>query len=246
MTQLTIVTTQNVAINFENASIGERILAFVLDMIIKALYAIAVFFIIHTFNLNYFLNQLDNWSSSALYLLVFLPVIFYTLFFEIFTQGRTPGKMALKIKVIKIDGYQAQVGDYMIRWVFRLIDILISSGVLGMISIMLTDRKQRLGDLVAGTAVISTKQRFTLSQSIFQEVPSEYIPTYPQVVLLSDEDIRIIKEAVKNVRLNNDKILLDQLTKKVESVIGVPNKSETPLKFIDTVLADYNHLTLLM
>ncbi|MBW3517987.1 RDD family protein [Flavobacterium sp. NKUCC04_CG] len=246
MNQLTITTTQNVAISFDNASIGDRILAFVIDMVIKILYVIAIVFLLELFRGDRLLRGMDNWSQVAMYLLIFSPVVFYTLFFEIFMQGRTPGKLVTKIKVIKIDGYQAQVGDYLIRWVFRLIDLLLSSGVIGILAIILTDKNQRLGDMVAGTAVISTKQKITFSQTIFQELPVEYIPTYPQVIALSDEDIRIIKEALRNVRLNNDKILLEQLTQKVERVIGVANKSETQLKFIDTVLADYNHFTSMM
>ncbi|WP_430613329.1 RDD family protein [Flavobacterium sp. JP2137] len=243
MTQLTITTTQNVAINFDHASIGERILAFVLDMIIKALYVTAVYFLMRVFEVNTPLSTLDYWSQTSVYLLLFLPAIFYTLFFEMFMQGQTPGKRALKIKVIKVDGYQATAGDFLIRWVFRLIDLMLSSGVIGVLSIMLTDKKQRLGDLVAGTAVISTKQSVRFSQTIFQEMEVDYIPTYPQVISLSDNDIRIVKEALKNIRLTHDKVLLQQLTEKVEAVMGAPNKSETQLKFIATVLADYNHYT---
>lgn len=145
MNQLTITTTQNVAISFDNASIGDRILAFVIDMVIKILYVIAIVFLLELFRGDRLLRGMDNWSQVAMYLLIFSPVVFYTLFFEIFMQGRTPGKLVTKIKVIKIDGYQAQVGDYLIRWVFRLIDLLLSSGVIGILAIILTDKNQLTG-----------------------------------------------------------------------------------------------------
>jgi uncharacterized RDD family membrane protein YckC len=57
---------------------------------------------------------------------------------------------------VKIDGYQASFGDYMIRWVFRIIDVSFA-GVVGLISMIVSKNNQRLGDIASGTAVISLK-----------------------------------------------------------------------------------------
>ncbi len=63
-------------------------------------------------------------------------------------EGQTPGKKLMKIRVVKIDGYQAGFGDYMIRWVFRLIDVSFA-GVVGLISMIVSKNNQRLGDIAS-------------------------------------------------------------------------------------------------
>ena len=50
-------------------------------------------------------------------------------------KGASIGKRALKIKVIKLDGKEPNIGDYFIRWIFRFIDIVISFGTLAIFSI---------------------------------------------------------------------------------------------------------------
>ncbi|MBC7438684.1 MAG: RDD family protein, partial [Flavobacterium sp.] len=193
MSQLSIITTQNVVINFTAASVGERILAFLTDIVIQIAYAIMVFYGI--FNLLQFgdlIRNWDNWSRIAVIILFFIPIIFYTILLESIFEGQTFGKRLLKIKVVKIDGYQASFGDYLIRWLFRLIDIFSNSGILALISIVITDKSQRLGDISAGTSVISLKNNISINSTILQEIDEQYIPTYASVIKLSDNDVRII------------------------------------------------------
>ena len=142
MLELQINTTQNVTINFTAASLGERILAWGIDWIIKIAYIIAIFYVFFdVFRIDRQISAWDMWSQAAVYLLFLSPVMVYTLVFETLMDGQTPGKRILKIKVVKIDGYQASLSDFVIRWLFRIIDINMMSGVVALIAIISINKK---------------------------------------------------------------------------------------------------------
>jgi uncharacterized RDD family membrane protein YckC len=244
MTQLSINTTQNVVIKFTSASVGERIGAYVLDFLIKTAYVIVVYYIFfYSFSVNLIINRLDNWSQMAIYMLFALPIVVYSLVFESVLEGQTLGKKIVKIKVVKIDGYQAAFGDYLIRWLFRLIDISISSGVIGLIAMVVNKKVQRLGDISAGTAVITLKNKVTINSTILEDIGEEYKPTYPLVIKLSDNDARIIKETFHNAIQSADFVVLNKLTAKIEQVTGIKNDLGSTKQFIQTILKDYNYYT---
>jgi len=68
-------------------------------------------------------DNMDQWSQIAINTVLSFPVMFYTLVLESLLQGQTIGKRALKIRVVKIDGYQATFSDYVVRWFFRIVDV---------------------------------------------------------------------------------------------------------------------------
>ena len=244
MSQLSINTTQNVVINFTAASVGERILAFLTDTIIQIAYAITVFYgIFSLLQLGNLIKNWDNWSRIAFIILFFIPIIFYSILLETIFEGQTFGKRLLKIKVVKIDGYQASFGDYLIRWLFRLIDIFSNSGILALISIVITDKSQRLGDISAGTSVISLKNNISINSTILQEIDEQYIPTYASVIKLSDNDVRIILENFLFAKKNYDLEKLKKIKIKIETVTGIKNQSGNDADFIKTILKDYNYYT---
>jgi uncharacterized RDD family membrane protein YckC len=244
MSELTINTTQNVNINFEAASVGERILAYLVDFLIKTAYLIVVgYFVFDLMGLANVLDNLDQWSAIAIVVLFLLPYMFYTLVFESLLEGQTLGKRLLKIKVVKIDGYQASFGDYLIRWILRIIDVFFSSGIVGLITMVVNDKTQRLGDISAGTAVITLKNKVTISSTILEDIGDAYVPIYPLVIKLSDNDVRIIKETLNTALAKNDIDVIVKLKDKIEAVTGIKNQSGKSEDFIKTIIKDYNYYT---
>jgi uncharacterized RDD family membrane protein YckC len=244
MTQLSINTTQNVVINFSAASVGERIGAYMLDLLIKIAYIVvlAVLFT-YVFKIDKVFAGMDNWTIFAIITVITLPITFYSLFFELWMEGQTLGKRIVKIKVVKIDGYQASFGDYLIRWIFRLIDISIGMGIIGLIAMVVNKKTQRLGDISAGTAVITLKNKITINHTILEELGEEYQPKYPLVIKLSDNDARIIKETFQSALKSADFVVLNKLTAKIEQVTGIKNNLDSTKEFIQTILKDYNYYT---
>ena len=244
MSELSINTTQNVTINFSAATVADRIFGYVLDLLIKIAYAITIFGIFfYWLGLNDAMEDMDNWSRIAVIIVFYSPVIFYSLLFESLLEGQTIGKRLMKTKVVKIDGYQASFGDYIIRWLFRIIDVNISSGVIGLITMIISNKTQRLGDMTAGTAVISLKNNISINQTILEEVDNSYVPTYPLVIKLSDNDARIIKETFNLAVAKRDFATLIKLRKKIEEVTGIKNTSGNDTDFLRTILKDYSYYT---
>lgn len=235
MSELQINTTQNVKINFTAAGVGERLLAFGIDSAIKIGYIII---------LNQFFGafeNMDKWSAIGLNTLFSFPVVFYTLTLESLLEGQTLGKRIVNIKVVKIDGYQASLSDYLVRWFFRIVDVYIFG--LGFFVIIFNGRSQRLGDMAAGTAVIALKDKVNISHTILEELKDNYKPTYPNVIKLSDNDARIIKEAFNSARINRDYATLIKLRNKIMEVAKIKEQIGSDIMFIDTVLKDYNYYT---
>lgn len=245
MSQIAINTSQNVNISFNTASIGERMLAFIIDLLIRVAYVIVVLYLFfNIFDLGYLLNGLDGWSVKAIYIILTFPVYIYPLVLESLMEGQTPGKKLMKIRVVKIDGYQASFGDYMIRWVFRLIDVSFA-GVVGLISMIVSKNNQRLGDIASGTAVISLKNSINISHTILENIQEDYIPSFPQVIALSDNDMRIIKDNYTKALKVDDRQIITKLADKIKSILKLeidPTKM-TERQFINVIIKDYNYYT---
>ena len=129
------------------------------------------------------------------------------------------------------------------RWLLRLIDVSSNMGIVGLVSIIITDKTQRLGDMSAGTAVISLKNKVSIDSTILEEIGEEYVPIYPLVIKLSDNDVRIIKETFHSADAKDDFEMIKKLTAKIETVTGIKNQSGNNKDFIRTVLKDYNFYT---
>lgn len=244
MSQLSITTTQNVNINFTAASVGARILAHLLDFLVKVAYGIAIYYLVfNLIGLEKYMKGMDNWSVMAIIALFYLPIMFYTLVQESLMEGQTIGKRIIKIKVIKIDGYQAGFGDYFIRWAMKLVDMAIMGGVIGLISLMVSKKVQRLGDMAAGTAVIDLKNNVNINHTILREIADSYVPVYPLVIRLSDNDVRIIKETYDTSYRAADFEMIAKLQDKIEKVTGIKSVSANATAFVETVLNDYNYYT---
>jgi hypothetical protein len=109
---------------------------------------------------------------------------------------------------------------------------------------MVVNKKtQRLGDISAGTAVITLKNKITINNTILEDLEEEYKPRYPLVIKLSDNDARIIKETFQNAIKSADYLVLTKLINKIEEVTGIKNDLDSPREFIQTILKDYNFYT---
>lgn len=241
MNQVAINTTQNVNINFNLASFGDRLLGYIIDELIKIAYIIAISYLF--FSIFDITAGLDNWESMAVAFILFSPAVFYSLLLETFFEGQTLGKRFIKTKVVKIDGYQASFGDYLIRWIMRLVDIYSNSALVGVISIISSKKAQRLGDMAAGTAIITLKNNYSISSTILVEISDTYNPVFPSVVKFSDNDMRIIKNTFITARTKMDHDTLLKLRTKIEQVAEIQNHFKTDIEFIQTVLKDYNYYT---
>ncbi|HEX5169715.1 MAG TPA: RDD family protein [Cyclobacteriaceae bacterium] len=229
---VTVRTAQNVLIDYPIAGLVQRILAFIIDIFILIAYAIVVMFAIFQMGIQ------EQWVI----ILAYVPIFFYDLVFEISMNGQSLGKRALDLKVVRVDGGNPTIGNYLLRWLLKPIDILLS-GSIAITCILLTRYGQRLGDLAAGTTVVKLVSIGDVtSQQILQHLEENYQPVFNQVIQLTDQDINLIKKALEvNRTLGNMQPVL-RLESRIKEMLGI-SSDMPPVKFLYTVIKDYSHLT---
>jgi uncharacterized RDD family membrane protein YckC len=236
MPKINIQTSQNIELEYELAGIGDRLVAYIIDLLIYAAYSITVFLVADA------VGGIDGAGWAPL--LLILPIFFYQLLCEIFLNGQSLGKKAKQIKVISLNGNQPNIGQYLIRWIFRIVDDMIGSGVIAILTISLSEKAQRVGDLLAGTTVVRTNPHTVFQDTIFSETQENYVPQFKLVYLLNDSDISLLKEVVNRYTKDphNNNAILQKACNKTRSVLGVKESFEA-LSFLETVIKDYNHVT---
>ena len=226
---VSILTSQNVLLEYEPASIGDRLLATLID------YAVFMGWILLTVALPAGLKV--NFGVYYVILVVLLPILFYDLICEWQFNGQSLGKIAMNIRVVMLDGSQPHLGAYLLRWLLRLVDTRLLSGLVAVIAIAANGKGQRIGDLAAGTTVIKLTQKVSLEQISYNSLPDTYQLQYPEVRLLSDRDIHIVRE----VLYRGDAASIDRAASKVKEVTGIAT-SLTSREFLVTILNDYQFL----
>jgi uncharacterized RDD family membrane protein YckC len=236
MNTVRIQTTQNVDIEYELASLGDRILATLLDVLFQASYAIVGFVLMVLLEDV----ELVPGMSALLLILWLIPLMLYHFLFEWLNQGQTPGKRFMKIRVIRLDGQEPTVGNYLLRWLIRIVDTLFY-GVPAMVSIVMTDHNQRIGDLAAHTTVIKLSPKTSFQDTLFEETEALYQPLYPQARFLKDEHARLIKEVLNEYEKSGNLEVLQAMYSKTIDILNMQNNEAQPLTFLRTILKDYNH-----
>jgi hypothetical protein len=157
-------------------------------------------------------------------------------------NGQSPGKYFLHIRVTKIDGSKPTFGSYLIRWMLRLIDISMASGSVALLTILLNGKGQRLGDLAAGTTVISEKKQITINDTLNVDLKENYTPTFPQVTLLNDTDVQTIKNLYKTALKKKNYVTINALKDKIIELTEIKTNLRS-IDFVDTIIKDYNYYT---
>jgi len=228
-----IETAQHIQIRQRPASLGDRILAQLIDGFMMGIYIVLVS--ITAFGIM----KLEE-NSIAIITILVLPFLVYHLLFEIFMNGQSIGKRALDIRVVQLDGSKASIGSYLIRWLLRPIDITISSGGIAVLSILLGGKGQRLGDIAAGTTVISLKQQAIKREDLLVEIPADHQPKYPQVINLTDSQLIQIKKIRIEALKSYDFDLINKLAEKTGTLLQITHETK-PLEFIDQIILDYEY-----
>ena len=225
---INIRTAQNVEISYKLAGLGNRILAKFLDLLIMSGYLIAMSFVLDSL-------EFMGWGVF----IFFLPIFSYTLLFEVFNNGQTPGKSVLRMKVVSLDGTPLSLSQILTRWLLQLVDIWIMSGLAGLLSVVSGSKQQRLGDMAAGTIVVSLKQDSSLEKTAFVKVEEDYQPVYTQASQLSEQDVRIIKTVLTD-KSDNSFAIMSKAAAKIEDIIEV-KKNVSSQEFLKTIIKDYNY-----
>jgi uncharacterized RDD family membrane protein YckC len=235
-----IVTAHNIRIDYELASVSDRIIAFIIDVAIL----IGWFIVLIIFSM-----KMTGGNRELFLNIFFVPAIFiYHLTSETFFGGQSLGKKSMGLKVVKLNGHNPTLGDCLLRWVLRIIDIMGTSGTLAAILVSSTDKGQRLGDMAANTVVIrlNPPNRYTIADIMTIQNKSDYKPTYHGVTVFTDEDMLLIKNSIERMKLHphsHNRKLMDELTQTVKAKLNLNSEEKDQMKFLRTILQDYIVLT---
>jgi len=268
MPLIKIPTSFNLDIEFEVAEFHRRLLAWLLDVFIQVVYIIIYYKIFNEIDRN---NQYARPAGVVVLEIIFwMPVIFYYLVFEVITNGQSIGKKIIGLRVVNENGGRASISQFIIRWLIRVSDLMIiilllilmiSSGLafadpelrwflIVIILLMFADiilvasskKAQRLGDLLAHTIIVRTKAKGAIQDTVFLEVEDNYVPTFPQIMQLSDKDINAIKSILDTAHKKGDFQLASTAAEKIKNHLNITS-AMNPFDFLATALKDYNYLS---
>jgi len=233
MQNILVETEQNIELEYPVASIGERIIAFIIDFLIMIAYGWIMFYLLA----NTVMSTVSNEAMYVFYVIVYLPLLMYHFLFEVLNGGQSPGKMIFKNKVVKIDGSRPNVGSYLLRWILRIIDVPLYGSV-AVISYLFSENGQRLGDRAANTTVIKLKKIDSLQKKLQFKVDTSYEIKHPEFAKLKDEHIALINDVLTLPPGSKKYNLANKVRLKVETYLNI--KSELgDLPFLHTAVKDY-------
>ncbi|HEY5838806.1 MAG TPA: RDD family protein [Pyrinomonadaceae bacterium] len=209
---LVIETPERVPLHFALASIGNRFIACAIDHTIQmvALFVMVIFFMIIAGFSDFGdrVTSAPSWVKAVLIIFAFLLISGYFAVFEWIWRGQTPGKRWLKLRVIREDGRPIGFFESAVRNLLRNFDMLPTPPFysVGLVSVFVTERDQRVGDLVAGTVVVREREAeapaFT---EVFASPVSDQalrrawkaVPFTADVNLLTEAEIQVVESFLR-------------------------------------------------
>jgi uncharacterized RDD family membrane protein YckC len=267
MSVIKVPTTFNIDLEFEIPEFHRRLFAWITDVIIQVIYyRIAIELLNRSISAHDLFSEDAQYNLWGLYMMIIVPIFSYHLICEITMNGQSIGKKIFGIRVVNENGGRPGISQFIIRWLIRTGDYAIIAIILlnvfilinkelfvflgASLILLLTDiilvvsskKNQRLGDILAHTILVRTKPRGSMEETVFMEVADNYVPSFPEIMRLSDKDINAIKSILDTARKKGDFKLAAMASEKIKSHLKI-NSLMPPYDFLDTLLKDYNYLS---
>jgi len=245
---LQIDTPENVSFDYDVSGIGSRFLAALIDTtLILILQGIVIGAIVLLLQLDAFSSEMSAWVIGGLGLISFVFFWGYYIFFEILWNGQTPGKRWVKLRVIRLDGTPVTVVEVVIRNLVRIIDFMPAVYAFGMVTMFITDKSRRLGDLAAGTVVIHERPATELFEgrnsrqtALTTLVAYGPVPENFPIERLTEREVQMIEDfLLRRAQLPNRSELARHLLSSLYTRLGLPVDSVSTRAADDVLAAIY-------
>lgn len=191
---LAIETPERIELCLEVAGLGTRALAYLVDAAVLFVFWASVLIVASIARIRGIgLDELSSLGSVMKAILVFAAFALqwgYWVLFETLWDGRSPGKRALRIRVVRLDGSPVGFVEAALRNLGRVADFLPMLYGVGLTAMMVNARSRRLGDLLAGTIIIR-ERRADLSR--YDRAP---LPATASVVVLASSEFELVSDFV--------------------------------------------------
>ncbi len=271
MSIVKVPTNFNIDLEFEIPEFYRRLLAWIIDILIQYFYLRIAIAILSSVLSDQTLSEDDQYNLSSIWLMVLLPIMIYHVVCEITMNGQSPGKKIFGIRVVNENGGRPSISQFIIRWLLRVSDysmiiiiyLYIAYGpyvflyipqlrwfAMIALAILITDivlvvsskKAQRIGDILAKTILIKINTKGNIEDTVFIAVADSYIPSFPQIMQLSDKDINAIKSILETARKKGDYNMAEAASSKIKAHLRIES-SISPFDFLDLLLKDYNYLS---
>jgi uncharacterized RDD family membrane protein YckC len=195
------VTPDAVGLDLEEATLGSRGIAYLLDLVVLVLGLIVLGLAQSALGGGFGFS--DAFGVAALLLLLFAWQYGYPIGFEVLWRGRTPGKAAMGLRVVTVEGAPVGVRHASIRAVVATLELLGSLGLIAVVSSFASPRGQRLGDLAAGTLVVRERRSGGGEPTVERFLPppgSEGYVSRLDVSAIGASDYAMIRDALRRAR----------------------------------------------
>jgi len=196
-------TPESIAFNYELAGLGSRFLALAIDQLIQVLVVLAIFWgavsaALHLPTVHGTVGTQSEKLGAAIVIAAIVIVLFtiffgYFIIFETLWNGKTPGKWALSIRVVRDGGYPVDFGAAVIRNLIRVGELALGYYALSALSMVLSPENKRLGDYAAGTIVVR-ESKIALGLA---DLPVRAEPVYAPTLYLSGEERALVKRFIE-------------------------------------------------
>ena len=262
-----VPTTFNIDLEFEIPEFHRRLFAWVIDVLVQIIYyRITILILSRSISAADIFSDDGQYNLWGLYMMIIIPIFTYHLICEVTMNGQSIGKKLLGIRVVSENGGRPGISQFIIRWLIRTGDytiviilmlnvfIFLNKELLVFLAasllLLLTDiilvisskKNQRLGDILAHTILVRTGARGNINETVFMEVADSYTPVFPQIMKLSDKDINAIKSILDTSRKKGDFQLASMASEKIKNHLKI-DTTLSPFDFLDTLLKDYNYLS---
>ena len=228
-----IITGQNVRVETRQAVFMLRLLSGLIDLL--------VMFAIIWLSAAYMIPLVEAFGEFAVFVIV-IAIMMYPFITEVLFHGQTFGKMALKLKVVRVEGEAPSVGDFFLRWALQPVDYLLLPPVT-LCLFVFSDRSQRLGDMASGTMVIRTERSANRMVRLndFYTVQVGYVPVYPLAQNLTEGQAEIIHTVLTSYSQSTNQ-QINSLAQKVVPICGPPPSSNIYTgQYLTQVWRDYQY-----
>jgi uncharacterized RDD family membrane protein YckC len=185
--RVTIATPEGIELELILAGVGSRFAATLLDIVVQLGAIIALAIVLGPLG--------SNGYVVAVYLVAVFVILFaYDIVLETWNRGRTIGKLAAGLRVVRVGGETEGFLTAAVRNFLRIVDFLPAFYVVGVIAILATSRNQRLGDLAAGTIVVRERRRAVTPAATYFQPPAAAPYLEWDVSAVSPEDVATLRQ----------------------------------------------------
>lgn len=269
MSVIKVPTNFNIDVEFEIPEFYRRMLALLIDVVIEYFYYRIAYEIFKSIYFNSSHDMDSQYDLGTVGMLLFLPILIYHLVLEITMNGQSIGKKIMNIRVVNEIGGRPSISQFLIRWFLRISDVWIALVIIiiafdpsfgtdlektvivmfaagflvtDIILVVSSKKGQRIGDILAKTILIRINAKGNIEETVFQEVADSYVPSFPQIMQLSDRDINAIKSILETARKKGDFNMAEAAGYKIKSHLKIES-SLSPFDFLEILLKDYNYLS---